>query len=122
VQSKLSSFGTVRGRAGVAVDRLLLYVTGGLAIAHITDTARNDFNNGVSLFGQTSGTRSGTAFGGGAEIAIASNWSLKAEYLRLDLGSSSVTIADPVNLPGSFATYSFHHDINIARGGIDYRF
>ena len=33
VHSSLKNFGTIRGRTGVVVDNLLLYVTGGLAFA-----------------------------------------------------------------------------------------
>jgi outer membrane immunogenic protein len=55
-------FGTVRGRLGYAIDRLLLYVTGGLAF---TSRDRDDNNNFFGL-----GTGFGT-FANGAGVAVA---------------------------------------------------
>jgi outer membrane immunogenic protein len=88
---KLSWFGTVRGRVGVAVvPDLLFYGTGGLAYGQVQGSAESnpaDFiNQYISDF---SGMKAGWTAGGGAEWKFAHNWSAKAEYLYIDLGSVS---------------------------------
>lgn len=70
---------TVRGRAGYAFDRFLPYVTGGLAVGDIRANAP-----GVP---GGSATNAGWTLGGGVEFALPGNWSAKAEYLHVDLGS-----------------------------------
>jgi len=70
---------TVRGRAGYAFDRFLPYVTGGLAVGDIR-AATPGLPGG-------SATNTGWTAGGGVEFALPGNWSAKAEYLHVDLGS-----------------------------------
>ena len=70
---------TVRGRAGYALDRFLPYVTGGLAVGDIR-AATPGLPGG-------SATNTGWTLGGGVEFALPGNWSAKAEYLHVDLGS-----------------------------------
>lgn len=87
---KLQWFGTFRGRAGWLVDpRVLLYVTGGLAYGQF----KADYTSGVVGLplgvASTSTTRAGWTFGGGIEAALSNNWTVKAEYLYVDLGSSA---------------------------------
>ena len=71
---------TLRGRAGVVVDKALLYITGGAAFSKITDTATGipatvprSISQGSSVTGWT--------IGGGIEYMLAPQWSVKAEYL-----------------------------------------
>src|SRR5690606_12028255 len=77
---KLKWFGTLRGRLGYAADRVLLYVTGGLAYAN------NSFEfTGVDLVGNNftisdSTTKTGYVLGAGVEWAVAGSWTVKAEY------------------------------------------
>jgi outer membrane immunogenic protein len=122
VSSELSWFATVRGRVGLIFDRTLIYATGGLAIDHVKDSVINNLSSPVNLFGNVSTARIGWTMGGGLEYAVTNNWSLKAEYLYMNLGSIAVTATDPINFPGQSATYSFRHRYDIARGGVNYRF
>jgi outer membrane immunogenic protein len=73
---KVDSFGTFRGRAGVAVDQVLFYGTAGLALADIklSGTAL-----GVTL--SDNKTQTGWTAGAGVEWMFVPRWSLKAEYL-----------------------------------------
>jgi len=87
---KLQWFGTFRGRAGWLVDpRMLLYVTGGLAYGQF----KADYTSGVVGLplgvASTSTTRAGWTIGAGVEGALSNNWTVKAEYLYVDLGSSA---------------------------------
>jgi outer membrane immunogenic protein len=71
------------------IDPLLVFVTGGLAYGQITfSTSVGETFTGpcfcgaiIPTAGSASTTRAGWTVGGGAEYAIAQNWSLKAEYL-----------------------------------------
>jgi len=96
-------FGTLRGRAGVAFNNILLYGTFGLAYGSL----KGEF------FGLTeTKTEVGWAGGVGAEVGIAPNWSAKAEYLYMDLGSRAYTITGVDN-----ALHS-----NMLRFGLNYHF
>jgi opacity protein-like surface antigen len=63
---------------------------------------------------------------GGAELAIANNWSVKAEYLFADLGTEKKTFATPAaftaTVPAGFANVSIRRTDNIARVGLNYKF
>ena len=82
--SKLTSVGTARGRIGYAVDRVLLFTTGGYAGGAI------ERNGGAA---SASDWHNGYALGGGMEYAFTSNVSAKAEYLYTDLASKGDTAA-----------------------------
>lgn len=117
-------FGTFRGRVGIAANQVLFYGTGGLAYGGVRSSATNVFTPSTTgnFSGSTSDTRVGWAAGAGIEWAFAPSWTLKGEYLHIDLGSSNVTIVDPVNFPTASATYRFRHDIDSVRLGVNYRF
>lgn len=127
-------FGTVRARAGFTpVSTLLLYVTGGLAYGETESSVTNTFPALPNVFpivtgrpayanaGSVSGTSVGWAAGAGAEWMFAANWSVKAEYLHVDLGSTSLTLVDRFD-PTTFQTYGFRHQQDTVRVGINYKF
>jgi outer membrane immunogenic protein len=87
-------FGTLRGRVGMAWDRVLFYATGGLAYGRV----RADYTDAIAAgvitpasFATTSAgvNRAGWVVGAGIEGAVAANWTVKLEYLHLDFGSFS---------------------------------
>jgi len=115
---------TLRPRAGVAFDRVLLYATGGLAVANNNFTQSSVFPDcPCGITGSASGTKTGWTLGGGLEWAFAPAWSMKVEYLYVDLGTQS--FADNLGAFG-FPTASFTHQErlteNIGRVGVNYRF
>lgn len=96
-------FGTVRGRAGYALNNMLIYATGGLAFGTLQATS----------FGLSeSHTNTGWTAGAGAEVGLAQNWSARLEYLYVDLSSS------PFVLTGLQHGYHF----STVRFGVNYRF
>jgi outer membrane immunogenic protein len=132
-------FGTLRGRAGVAWDRVLFYATGGLAVGEIKADYTDGFVGLPSLapfaIGSRSSTRIGWVAGGGIECAIDNNWSIKAEYLHVDLGSvnQSVTATTSVSLGTFFGSpiiltqtlngaFRTHLTDDIVRVGVNYKF
>src|ERR1700691_5532687 len=76
-------FGTVRRRAGYALNNVLFYGTGGLAFGEL----RGQTFGGVT----ETHTNAGWTLGLGAEIGLAPNWSAKIEYLYVDLSDSTFT-------------------------------
>jgi len=101
--------GTVRGRVGYAFDRFLPYVTGGLAAGDIHATTPG--------FAGATQTNLGWTIGAGMEVAIAGNWSAKAEYLHVDLGSFNCGLACGLVTPDNVSFRA-----NLARGGVNYKF
>jgi outer membrane immunogenic protein len=137
---KLDWFGTVRGRVGYTNGPGLFYLTGGLAYGDVersgsvtgaTQNPNGTTRNTFTGFYGVSSTKVGWTVGAGGELKIASdpNWSVKAEYLYVDLGSNSDTfntIFQPGGVPaaGVAATRtdtSSNHE-NILRIGLNYHF
>ncbi|CCJ07626.1 OmpW family outer membrane protein [Methylocystis sp. SC2] len=104
---KVDWFGTVRGRVGFtlpSMPNLMVYGTGGFAYGQVVQNAGfadNFIGTTVSSLGHGyyDNTRVGWAAGGGLEWSpsMFPSWSLKAEYLYVDLGS---TRANSVPLNG----------------------
>lgn len=128
--SKVDWFGTVRGRIGfVPVERLLIYGTGGLAYGEVkTNIADSSaFSTGLSrlFLGANSDVRVGWTAGGGAEYAFTNNWTLRGEYLYVDLGSSGTTATfqgtDPLQ---SQIRYNASREsrFSVARAALSYKF
>lgn len=108
-------FSTLRGRVGYAAGPTLLYVTGGLAFADVSYSASGS-GGGASFALSKDDIETGYTLGGGLEWAFAPNWSLKSEYLYVDLGDE--TLSSP---GGTFAS-STDLDFHTARVGLNYRF
>jgi outer membrane immunogenic protein len=115
-EAKLSWLGTGRARIGYAWDRLLPYVTGGVAVGSLQSSE----GNGSPPSGSGTVTRVGWTVGGGIEAKINDRWSAKFEYLYVDLGSGEGFVDTyPGGGQGS-ENVSFR--ANIVRGGFNYRF
>jgi outer membrane immunogenic protein len=113
--------GSIRGRLGIAWDRVLIYGTGGVAFG--------GFNTDVSLAAPRvpffasrffSNTRVGWTAGGGIEYAITNNWSIRGEYRFSDFG----TIRDGLGLPtgGRFFNANRRLQENQVQAGFSYKF
>jgi outer membrane immunogenic protein len=107
-QVKNDWLGTARGRFGFAFDRFLPFVTGGLAVG--------DINANVPGVGSATTTNAGWTAGGGLEMALGQNWTAKAEYLHVDLGSLNCGTA----CTGTTSNVDF--TTNLVRGGVNYKF
>jgi outer membrane immunogenic protein len=93
---------TARARAGIAATpALLVYVTGGLAVAGVNVRYQNN-NFTPAFLASKSDTKYGWTAGFGAEYALGANWSVKAEYLRVMLGDTTANVPiDQFFGPGS---------------------
>jgi outer membrane immunogenic protein len=99
-----SWYGTLRGRAGIAFNNLLVYGTAGLAYGNLTGQS----------FGFLSESKTSAGFVGGlgVEYGFASHWSAKAEWLYLDLADRTYAATGTNN--GLAA--------NLVRLGLNYHF
>jgi outer membrane immunogenic protein len=119
IDQKLSWFGTTRARLGWATGPVLTYVTVGAAYGGTeTGVATSGAFLGPPATTITSATKSGWTWGTGVEAALGGNWTAKAEYLYVDLGTASATTLSPV-FPTTFST---KYQEQIFRAGINYRF
>jgi outer membrane immunogenic protein len=109
--------GTLRGRLGYAMDRTLLYVTGGLAYGGLNS---NPFTG-------NSTSNVGWVIGGGVEYAFTNNWTGRIEGLYIQNGSDNQTRtfvnAGGVLPAGTYvATTSGGTGAGLVRVGINYKF
>ena len=115
--TKIDWFGTARLRLGYAADRALFYVTGGLAYANVENSFL-DVGCGTPCVLVASDVKFGWTAGGGLEYAFAPNWSVRAEYLYVDLEKSK-GISDRCS-PG--CRFEWENRFHIARAALNYRF
>jgi outer membrane immunogenic protein len=147
--TSLNAFGTARLRLGIAMGRWLPYVTGGLAYARLESAEtcpagatgntwcatqrgykdnhiNNDTGHGPYHMSDAKDAF-GWTMGGGVEVALTQNLSLKAEYLYADFGSQR-HVLDPnfaanYNSDNPTARDRFADwDIHTIRAGLNYRF
>jgi outer membrane immunogenic protein len=136
-EGRISWFGTARARAGVLITpTTLLYGTGGVAFGGVKVSGSGAANisltaciagigciptgnaGGMFAFSQST-TKTGWVLGGGVEAALTANWTWKAEYLYLYLGSESGSVADNF---GGIASWNAKFTDNIVRAGLNYKF
>ena len=97
---------TVRARIGLPTERALFYVAGGLAMADV-DTITANLPDSDFAVGWTAGA--------GIEYALSDGVSLRAEYMYMDLGSSTTnTLAIPVSIDLD--------ELHVVRGGVTFKF
>jgi len=131
MSSNLKWLGTVRGRLGMLVaPQFLLYGTGGFAFG------RNDLSLAAiapgaappcptvaqSCANTNTNTQTGYVIGGGVEWKFAPNWSVKGEYLFVDLGNQSSTITYNYGTFLSTGRVTAQDRYNIGRAGLNYQF
>jgi outer membrane immunogenic protein len=132
LHSKISLdwLGTTRGRVGFVAtpdNRLMIYATGGVAYGggsanlSIYDNATGSF-----FTGNPSSSRVGWTVGGGVEYALTNNWTIRGEYLYVDLGSSNfTTVGNPaaaIAFPGVYASGHIDYNASIFRAAVNYKF
>jgi outer membrane immunogenic protein len=106
---------TVRARGGIAVDRLLLFFTGGWAYGNFQHTNTDvTFGLGVDQF---TTHRSGLAAGGGIAYATTDNLIGKIEYRYYDYGR--FVRAAPLN---GAAPYTVDNTYSVVTIGLDFKF
>ena len=110
--SKIDAFGSVTGRAGFAMDAVLLYAKGGFAWGN-NKTTLTLTELGISS--SDSHTHTGYTLGGGVEYMFAPNWSAKGEYMFTSLGGENYNLLGE-SLP------SGNIDFHTIKVGVNYHF
>jgi len=141
-----TAIGTARLRFGVAMDRTLLFATGGLAIGSVRSSTAYSYNglaninfgggnsynivSAANLAGSNTQTRVGWTLGAGVEHAIDDHLTIKADVLYYDLGNVKTVAAGSYSdvgygkSTGATQAYQATHQINgvLARAGLNYKF
>jgi outer membrane immunogenic protein len=121
---------TLAGRVGWSLDRLMLYLKGGVAWVKSDYSASLSLGNNLGQFGNfstsVSDKRVGAMFGAGVEYAFLGNWSAKLEYNYIRLRDKDYTFPlafaeGNESLSLSFDTTIKEH-IHLVKAGVNYRF
>jgi outer membrane immunogenic protein len=114
-RSKVNWLASVRGRAGIALERNLMYLTGGLAIGSFSE----ETNIGEADFHSTHrDVVLGWVAGVGIEHKFTPNISGFAEYRHYAFGKNSETVQNT----NKTSNYDFTHSIDTITAGMNYRF
>jgi outer membrane immunogenic protein len=108
---------TVRGRGGVAVDRLLLFFTGGWAYGDLQHTSTDP----VAGIDQFDNRRSGLTAGAGLAYAITNNVIGKFEYRYYDFGTYARGTPGGVT-PNGQLSYNVANTYSVVTLGLDFKF
>jgi outer membrane immunogenic protein len=103
--------GTLRGRLGYAIDRVLIYATAGGAEGKFSSTIT------AAGFGSFSGSRTQGAWtaGGGVEVGLTENISARIGYLFIDTGNINLASIGTLTVTGRVQD-------NLVRAGLNWRF
>jgi len=117
---------TLRGRAGLALDATLLYITGGAAFGHVKNsvTVTTNVSQETDSFAQNQ-TKLGWTAGVGIEHILGRHWTARAEFRYVDLGQTDVTCAAVVgNRVCGGGTYrgEFSNTLMMGLVGLNYKF
>lgn len=144
-QQKIRDFGTARIRGGPTVHDSFRYLTGGIAWGTVQDSVSFSSTSNPVIFppaifggagpysgsGSSTYTKLGWTIGFGMETQLHAGWSVKVEYLHIDLGSHRQTTSLSVNpafgagfTNGGSATVvtNTHITDDLVRLGLSYRF
>lgn len=120
LSSETNWLATLRGRVGYSFGSVLAYATAGVAWGEVQQGYAATVVGGPSFAMTQSNTITGWVVGGGVEWALDRNWSLRAEYLHVDLGSSRLN--SPVNATSGATSTRFDNTHEIVRAGLSYKF
>lgn len=112
-------YASIRGRAGLAFDRTLLYLTGGVASGGARGPATLSIGGSDYTAGWSQSSRMKYAVGAGLEYAFAAKWSARAEYLFL---SQSLNTQLFDNGDGGAYVSRVRTESNLLQFGLNYHF
>jgi outer membrane immunogenic protein len=123
-QTQNTWLSTVRGRIGIAADRVLFYGTGGVAFGNVQAGLTG---GGIGSATYQTQTNVGWTGGAGVEVAFADNWTARLEYLYVSLGSSAscttISACGADNVGGTVAPNDkVKFTTSMIRLGVDYKF
>lgn len=122
-EQKVDWFGTIRGQLGYSFNNILLYGTGGLALAGVKTNASNIYSaygdNDVSSPSDKQ-TQVGWTLGAGAKFAIYKNWIIDAQYQHISLSNENYHYYDSTNNINLVSQNNSNFDV--FKMGVNYKF
>ena len=119
---------TLRGRAGLALDATLFYVTGGVALGHVKDQFDSIFSDAnltaTGSFAENK-TKVGWTAGVGIEHMFSPHWTACAEFRYVDFGKTNVACASAKDFAGCVSLGyrgDFSNTLKLGLVGLAYRF
>jgi outer membrane immunogenic protein len=117
----INSVSTIRGRAGLALDSTLFYLTGGAAFGHIKNTFAFSVTDAVAFSFTQNETKAGWTVGAGVEHMFAPNWTARAEWRFVDLGKNGVP-CKPGTQSCEAPSGEFSNTLMLGLIGVNYKF
>src|SRR5262245_1982184 len=120
LENRLDAIVTARTRAGIVIDNLLLYVTGGFAAVHSRTTFNTNFGFGALETFENKDWRWGFVAGIGSEWAWSDRVSIRSEVLYIETVDRDFSFFSP---RGNF-NYNFSQSdqIWVSRIGLNVKF
>jgi outer membrane immunogenic protein len=120
---ELDSFWTLRARAGLALDRTLIYATAGFAGVKQSVEADSTSSGVVRHHLSVDETTTGMVYGGGLEFAVNGPWRAKMEYLHIALPGDNNIRDDGTSCPTqSYCNFGVKTSLDVVRFGANYAF
>jgi outer membrane immunogenic protein len=113
--SQADRVATLAGRFGIAADRSLFYLKGG--VAWLRSTQLLDLTLAQATL---SDSKRGWTAGAGVEYALTRNWSAKLEYDFMDFGTSQFTFDFPI--ASTIVATDIKQRLQTVTFGLNYRF
>ena len=114
-EGRLNWLGTLKARAGVALDSTLLFATAGLAAGGVTATV---VPTPGGITGTHSGTMTGWTVGGGVELAVTDAISVKAEYNYVSMGG----LQAPIGTISGVEANNISAVTHVVKAGVNFHF
>jgi outer membrane immunogenic protein len=115
IENRMDGFASARLRTGVALDNMMLYVTGGLALARFRTTYFDGADSETDTFKEW---RTGWVAGFGTEWAWSPNLTIKSEVLYANFTDRDKTTA----LIDGGSSFRHSDQVWISRIGVNYKF
>lgn len=116
-QSKINAFGTMTGQIGYALDSVLFYAKGGVAVASNTYRVNSALTG--AQFASADSSPWGATVGAGIEVGFAPNWSVSVEYDHLFMRDADVNF---VVAAGSLGGDRIRQDFDLMTARLNYKF
>jgi outer membrane immunogenic protein len=114
--------GSLRVRAGYALDRFLPFITAGVSFASMGLYYDNEEQNSANSY-STSTAQAGWVLGGGLEYGVLDNLSVRTEYIYTDYGNAlNMAIPNLTGVQDAFGAAHVNMSTNVLRAAVNYRF
>lgn len=122
--TRINSYGTIRGRAGVVADKALLFVTAGLGIVDQHTVGYNPSeDSGNNYAFDDHAAKFGAALGAGVEYKLSDKVSAKLEYLSIKTATRNAIPDIGNNCSGeTYCAYGVRNGMDTVRVGVNYAF